>query len=457
MSHRGIAVYAIDVRGFGSWWKAGGHSEVDFNGCLEDVRQALVSIRKANPGLPVFLLGESMGGAIALRAATMYPDLIDGLVSSVPAGDRFHQKRTDLKVAFELFKGPNRSFDIGSQVDKQLATKKVVDDDKKTKTEVDEKLLADVEKDPLDRMDLSPKELMQFQKFMNENHDSVKNMPPIPVLIVQGADDRLVKPAATWELVQEMATPHRWMIVAPCRHLIFEDSQDQARETTMEVNNLLFAWLLTHLPESAIQQESQQQASAKEKEELKQAIDDVVAARYDHAQQLLQAIIKSDPQDSQAHYWLGVLSLKTQDNFTARREFKTALALEKGGPVGNRANKQLLAIAGTPVTPNDPAFRSAAARLTHGRPAVVIFYAKWCEEREKLDATINRVKANFGNRAAITVVDVTDSDNDGLVKAFDVGPIPTMVFLKANGNIYSTAIGQTDYASVSQSIAGLLQ
>src|SRR5215475_6538644 len=32
-SKRGVAVYAIDVRGFGSWMKAEGHQQIDFNSC----------------------------------------------------------------------------------------------------------------------------------------------------------------------------------------------------------------------------------------------------------------------------------------------------------------------------------------------------------------------------------------------------------------------------------------
>src|SRR5271170_3951452 len=56
MARRGIAVYAIDVRGFGSWMKSGGKEEVDFTGCLSDIASAIQSIRAAMPGLPLFLL-----------------------------------------------------------------------------------------------------------------------------------------------------------------------------------------------------------------------------------------------------------------------------------------------------------------------------------------------------------------------------------------------------------------
>src|SRR5208282_1674818 len=38
MARQGIATYAIDVRGFGSWMKAQGHAEINFIDCLNDVQ-----------------------------------------------------------------------------------------------------------------------------------------------------------------------------------------------------------------------------------------------------------------------------------------------------------------------------------------------------------------------------------------------------------------------------------
>ena len=89
MAKSGIAAYAIDLRGFGESQEESEHSELDFDGCLVDIKAMLEKIRKIHPGLPVIILGESMGGAIALRATALYPDLVDGLISSVPARDRF--------------------------------------------------------------------------------------------------------------------------------------------------------------------------------------------------------------------------------------------------------------------------------------------------------------------------------------------------------------------------------
>ncbi|HND70176.1 MAG TPA: alpha/beta hydrolase, partial [Candidatus Obscuribacter sp.] len=51
MTEKGITCYALDVRGFGSWARAAGHEQVDFDSCLEDVRVALNAVRAANKGV----------------------------------------------------------------------------------------------------------------------------------------------------------------------------------------------------------------------------------------------------------------------------------------------------------------------------------------------------------------------------------------------------------------------
>ena len=212
MAKAGIPTYAIDMRGFGSWMEAKGREKVDFDACFEDVKAVLKVIHRAHPGLPVFLLGESMGGAIALQATALYPELISGLISSVPAADRFQQKRTALKVALHLLANPNKPFDVGTGVIKQ-ATKK-------------SELREAWGKDPFARMNLSARELLQFQEFMNKNHDRAKEIKATPVLIVQGAGDKLVRPEGTVELYNELCTPDRQLVLVPkAEHLIFEENQ----------------------------------------------------------------------------------------------------------------------------------------------------------------------------------------------------------------------------------------
>ena len=211
-SKRGLAVYAIDVRGFGSWMKAGGKGNVNFDEALSDIKQTCESIRAANPGIPLYVLGESMGGAIALRAASMYPELIDGLISSVPAGERFNQGKTSMKVFLNLLSGFNVA-NVGQDIVNQ-ATQNA-------------KLKSQWQGDPLSRLNLSPQELIQFQDFMNMNHEAAKKVASMPVLFVQGNGDQLVKPEGTWELFNDVASKDKSFFAVPGEHLIFEEAQTQ--------------------------------------------------------------------------------------------------------------------------------------------------------------------------------------------------------------------------------------
>lgn len=80
---RGIATYAIDQRGFGRAPKRGlwaGHDTM-----VADAAAAVALIRARHPGRPLFVAGESMGGAITLIAAARGVLDADGLILVAPA------------------------------------------------------------------------------------------------------------------------------------------------------------------------------------------------------------------------------------------------------------------------------------------------------------------------------------------------------------------------------------
>ncbi|HEX2152103.1 MAG TPA: alpha/beta hydrolase [Stellaceae bacterium] len=74
---RGIATYAYDQRGFGG--APDGGSWAGEGRLAVDAITAIRVLRRTYPGRPVYLLGESMGGAVAILAAT-------GTMSGVVAG-----------------------------------------------------------------------------------------------------------------------------------------------------------------------------------------------------------------------------------------------------------------------------------------------------------------------------------------------------------------------------------
>ncbi|OIT31967.1 PREDICTED: caffeoylshikimate esterase-like [Nicotiana attenuata] len=85
ISASGYAVYAIDHPGFGL--SDGLHGYIpEFDGIVDNVNEQYVKI-KGRPeisGLPCFIFGQSMGGAIALKALLKEPRQWDGIVLVAP-------------------------------------------------------------------------------------------------------------------------------------------------------------------------------------------------------------------------------------------------------------------------------------------------------------------------------------------------------------------------------------
>jgi alpha-beta hydrolase superfamily lysophospholipase len=79
MAARGLAVYAVDLRGRGL--SAGERFYVeDVEDYVADVDGMIGIARERHPGLPVILLGHSAGGVVACCYALEHQDRIDGLV-----------------------------------------------------------------------------------------------------------------------------------------------------------------------------------------------------------------------------------------------------------------------------------------------------------------------------------------------------------------------------------------
>lgn len=80
----GYSVYAYDQAGFGhrnlnDLW-AGEHRLV------ADAARATALVAQQHPGEPIYLLGESLGGGVAMLAATRHPELpLKGLILAAPA------------------------------------------------------------------------------------------------------------------------------------------------------------------------------------------------------------------------------------------------------------------------------------------------------------------------------------------------------------------------------------
>lgn len=214
LARNNVGTYALDVRGFGAWKNAGaGNDKVDFEQTLVDIKQSLDYMHNSHPGVPVYLLGESMGGALALQATARYPESLKGVVSSVPAGNSKYTIPTALKVALiGLFRGPNAEVDIGKDVVEKATTK----------PGLERKILSD----PRNRRKLSVKEIAAFRKMIANNKVSATEIRRTPVLIVQGYRDKLVSPKGTIKLYNKVKnTDKNMLLVGQKEHFVLEEGQ----------------------------------------------------------------------------------------------------------------------------------------------------------------------------------------------------------------------------------------
>lgn len=84
LSRQGIACYAYDQRGFGNAPRRGLWSGVE--AYTSDLTDFTAAVRRRHPDVPIYVLGESMGGAVAIIAMTGdNPPDADGVILVAPA------------------------------------------------------------------------------------------------------------------------------------------------------------------------------------------------------------------------------------------------------------------------------------------------------------------------------------------------------------------------------------
>ncbi|HEY9754760.1 MAG TPA: alpha/beta fold hydrolase [Oculatellaceae cyanobacterium] len=224
----GVLTVAMDVRGFGTYVDANGLENLAMNDCVRDLKGVIKLLRRDYPQLPVFVLGESMGGALALRVVAESEDSVAGLICSVPSGTRYKGLSTALEVGANYIVNKRKPIPVGVKVVQQATAKSA--------------LQSAWINDPSSRLNLSPQELLDFQLFMDENVNVAHKLRKTPVILFQGHDDKLVKEKGTLDLFDALATPQKSIVIlGNTEHLIFEEGQFQD-DLTLGV----IGWMTAH-------------------------------------------------------------------------------------------------------------------------------------------------------------------------------------------------------------------
>lgn len=193
----GITTIAYDQRGFGlsanpGVW-AGGEA------MRSDLRDAVAAARTRYPGVPVFAMGESMGGAVVLTALASQPALnADGVILVAPAvwsrGDMPLTYRAALYLAAHLVPGMILSNNAASSVVKIVPSDNVP-------------MLIALGKDPLFQKRTRTGTLYGLVDLMDEARiapDAIKAAPPI--LFLYGANDQIIPVKSTRAVIDTLGS-----------------------------------------------------------------------------------------------------------------------------------------------------------------------------------------------------------------------------------------------------------
>lgn len=211
LADKDVAVYAIDLRGFGGWRDMDKkESKMDLAKTLADVKGSCEEIRKLHPDIPVFILGEAMGGALALEAASKYPTLINGIISAAPGGEHHKSVNNFVNVGVGMAVGSKHAFGLGEKL-MDVATPK-------------QALKEALSEDEMVRMDVTSGEMIACQFFMYKTRTMAKSIKDMPVLIVHGEKDGESKVIGSQAVYKNLATKNKKFVRLPeGDHYTFED------------------------------------------------------------------------------------------------------------------------------------------------------------------------------------------------------------------------------------------
>ncbi len=209
---RDYAVYGIDHRGHGGSQGVRAHVE-RFDNFVEDLHLLVGKAKDAHHGLPVFMIGHSMGGLIATRYALRHQEELVGLVLSGAAlhiGDEVSPLLKKLSALISTL-APRIPIVPWAAGDESLLSRDPA---------VDEAVRAD---ELCFKGKIRARMGHELLKAANDARARLAELT-LPLLIMHGTADRITNPQGSLQLYEEARSTDKTLkLWQDCRHEIFNE------------------------------------------------------------------------------------------------------------------------------------------------------------------------------------------------------------------------------------------
>ena len=190
---RGFAVYAYDMRGNGRspGQRAYLESWADYRG---DLHAFLAKVREWEPGLPVFVLGHSLGALVVLEYALHFPTALGGVIAAAPPLGKVGVPPLLMALGRVMSRiWPRFSLEVGMDLSGLARDPSVI-----------QTVLADPLFHRRGTARLSTEVTAAISRVQARAGDLA-----VPLLIVHGSADRMVPPDGSREFFQKVRYPIR--------------------------------------------------------------------------------------------------------------------------------------------------------------------------------------------------------------------------------------------------------
>ncbi len=185
-AQHGITTYAYDQRGFGRSPNAGLWASSDI--MRRDFADFVDVVRARFPGLPVFALGESMGGAVVMSAmASATPPQVDGVILSAPAVWGWRTLPVSHRAALWLAAHSTPWWKLSGEGLHLVPSDNIP-------------MLRALARDPLYQHKARADAVYGLVTLMDEGYDAAPRMGTAPVLFLYGDNDQIIPRGPTEEV-----------------------------------------------------------------------------------------------------------------------------------------------------------------------------------------------------------------------------------------------------------------